>query len=335
MTTELIYSLEFDHHDNPTHPENAKRLHLMMDALKQSPFYKKLTVSEPTLLPEDILYEVHSSEMINYLKEMSTIGDVWIDLDTYVCQNDYHTARLAAGGLLTLCTNILKNKTQNGYALIRPPGHHATRERSMGFCLFNNAALAAHAIAQQGKRVLIFDHDVHHGNGTQEIFYHRNDVLYQSLHLSPHYPGTGLITEIGTGDGTGYTINAPLNHGNGNTAVTQLLDEIFLPIAQQYKPDLIMVSVGYDSHHSDVLGGIQFTTNFFGEMIARYQSIQPKLACTLEGGYNHDIIGNCLVSQIGQLISQPVEYHDMVTEKPSIEPVIADLRNELSSYWKL
>jgi acetoin utilization deacetylase AcuC-like enzyme len=266
---------------------------------------------------------------------MSTIGDVWIDLDTYVCKNDYHTARLAAGGVLNLCTNIMQNKIQNGYALIRPPGHHATRERSMGFCLFNNTALAAYAITQQGKRVLIFDHDVHHGNGTQEIFYHRNDVLYQSLHLSPHYPGTGHITEIGTQDGTGYTINAPLAHGNGDTAVSQLLDEIFLPIAQQYKPDLIIVSVGYDSHHADVLGGIRFTTNFFGEMITRYQTIQPKIALTIEGGYNTDTIGNCLVSQIGQLVSQPVEYQDITIEKPSIKPVIGELRDQLSSYWKL
>jgi acetoin utilization deacetylase AcuC-like enzyme len=335
MTTQIAYSEAFQKHNNPAHPENAQRLRVMMEELRKAPFFDDLIFIEPTLLKEESLYHVHSDEMIQQVKQLSQTGDTWIDMDTYVCQSDYDTARLAAGGLLDISMNVLKGKTDNGFALIRPPGHHATHTRSMGFCLFNNAAITAHEITKTGKKVLIFDHDVHHGNGTQDIFYNRNDVIYQSLHLFPHYPGTGHIQEIGSGPGKGFTINAPLTHGNGDNAVSKLLDTIFLPIAQQFKPDIILISTGYDSHHADVLGGLRFTTDFFAKMIAKYQIIQPKIVCTLEGGYNLQRIGKCLASQLGQLTSQPITYDDTTIEQSSIEPVIEQLKNELDNYWRL
>jgi acetoin utilization deacetylase AcuC-like enzyme len=205
----------------------------------------------------------------------------------------------------------------------------------MGFCLFNNVALAADEIARHGKRVLIFDHDVHHGNGTQDIFYRRKDVLYQSFHLYPHYPGTGSIEEIGINHGGGYTVNAPLSHGNGDKAVSILMDEIFLPIARQFKPDIIFFSVGYDSHHHDNLGGLKLTSNFFGEMIAKFQEIQPRIVCTLEGGYNLNWLGKCLVSQLGQMTLQPVKFEDHAEEHTNVDDVVTILKSKLSSYWGL
>ena len=335
MTTQIAYSKDFNKHDNADHPENAKRLQVMMREIQNASFYDKLDFFEPDLISEEALYSVHSDDMIQQVKDISSTGDSWIDMDTYVCKSDYETARKAAAGLLQISRNVLDGKADNGFALVRPPGHHATYERSMGFCLFNNAALTANELSKKGKQVLVFDCDVHHGNGTQYLFYDRCDTMYQSFHLYPHYPGTGPVEDIGEGDGEGYTINAPLSHGNGNEAVSQLFDEIFLPIARQFKPDLVIVSSGYDSHHLDPLGGLKLTSNFFGEIIAKLQNIQPKIVCTLEGGYNLDWIGKCLVSQLGQLISHPIVFDDTAVEDVMVKPVINKIRNELASYWKI
>ncbi|DAC72293.1 MAG TPA: histone deacetylase [Thermoplasmata archaeon] len=335
MTTPIVFSDRFNQHDTADHPENADRLYVMLDALEQAPFYKKLKFIEPEMLPEKLLYEVHSAEMIQRIKDISEHGDSWIDLDTYVCKSDYETARLAAGGVTQVCRAVVQGDAPNAYALVRPPGHHASAERSMGFCLFNNAGLAAHDLTKKGKRVLIFDHDVHHGNGTQSIFYKRADVMYQSFHLSPHYPGTGDANEIGEGEGKGYTINAPLGFGHGDGAVSQLFDEIFIPITEQFKPHLIIISAGYDSHHSDQLGGLKLSANFFGEMVKRFQEVQPRIVCTLEGGYNLQWIGKCFMSQIGQMMSHPFKYDDPIQGNDDVTEIIEKMKKELGPYWDL
>lgn len=335
MTTQVVYSEEFNKHNNPGHPENAQRLNAMINEVNKSPIKDKLDFIKPEILPEKILYEVHSEWMIENIKDLSSNGISWVDMDTYVCQSDYETARLAVGGLLQACNSVLDGKTENAFALVRPPGHHATKNRSMGFCLFNNIAIAANEVAKKGKKVLIYDFDVHHGNGTQDIFYNREDVLYQSTHLSPHYPGTGSIDEIGAGKGEGYNINAPLYYGKGDKAVSKILDEIFLPVAKQFKPDIILFSVGYDSHHMDPLGGLRFTVNFYGEIIARYQKIQPKIVCTLEGGYNLNWIGKCLISQLGQMTNQKIKIKDFIEEDSNVDDIIIKLKNKLKKYWKI
>ena len=335
MTTQIVYSEEFLKHNEPRHPENAQRLIVMLDEIQKTPFYKKLKFIEPEILKEEILFDVHSEWMINLIKKASLKDMSWIDLDTYVCKSDFEIARLAAGGLVQACNNVIKNKAKNAFALVRPPGHHATRERSMGFCLFNNIAIAANELTKQGKKVLIMDFDVHHGNGTQDIFYDRNDVLYQSIHLSPHYPGTGDIREIGIGEGEGYTLNTPLYYGNGNKSVTKILDEIFIPVAKQFKPDLILFSSGYDSHHSDPLGGLKLTADFYGEIIKRYQDIQQKIVCTLEGGYNFNWIGKCFASQIGQMAGYKIKFGDKADETSDVEHVIKNLKREIKDYWNI
>ncbi len=336
MTTQVVYSKEFNNHDTPGHPENAERLDCIIQELQQASLYRFLQMVAPELLPEESLYTVHAPEVVSLVKECSIRGDTWIDLDTYVCKNDYDVARLAAGAVVQLCRTVLAGDADNGFALVRPPGHHARYDRSMGFCLFNNAAIAAHEYACEGKRVLIFDHDVHHGNGTQYIFYTRDDVMYQSLHLSPHYPGTGDVTEIGEGRGAGYTINAPLASGNGIPAVSQIMDDIFMPIAQQFKPDLILVSAGFDSHHADPLGGLRLSADYFGALIAQLQKIQPKIVCTLEGGYNLSWLGKCVLSQLGQLCNHPVAYEDDIPEtKPLDQNMFAQLKKEVTKYWNI
>jgi len=335
MTTQIAYSEQFDKHDNINHPENAKRLHVMIEEIKKAPFYDDLDFIDFKMIPEKILYDVHTISMIEQIKDMSNLDDSWIDMDTYVCRSDYETARLATGGILKLSQNVLSGKAKNGFGVIRPPGHHATKNRSMGFCLFNNAAIVANEITKQNKKVLIFDLDVHHGNGTQDIFYNRNDVMYQSIHLYPHYPGTGGIEEIGFGEGKGYTLNSPLTHGNGNGAVSRVLDEIFLPVAEQFKPDLTIISAGFDSHHMDPLGGLKFTTNFFGEMIEKYEKIQPKIIGTLEGGYNLNWIGKCLVSILGKMSKKNVNFNDTANEHQNVDITIENIKEELKNYWEL
>ena len=335
MKTQLLYSNEFQSHDDITHPENAKRLVVMMQEIKKSPFFEKIEIIQPTLLDEDLLYDVHTKNMIDRVKEASLKESSWLDPDTYICKGDYDIARLAAGGLVDITENVINDRARNGFALVRPPGHHATRDRSMGFCLFNNIAIAANMASKKGKRVLIFDLDVHHGNGTQDIFYNYKDVMYQSFHLSPHYPGTGDTDEIGEGEGIGYNVNTPLSYGNGDEAVSQLLDEVFLPITKQFKPDIILVSCGYDSHHADILGGLTLSVNFFGEIISRLQKIQQKIVCTLEGGYNLDWIGKCLTSQLGQLLLNPIKIEDYPDEKKDVEYVLNRIKNEMSGFWKI
>ena len=335
MATQIVYSEKFGKHDSSSHPENNRRLIAIIDEIKKAPFYKDLEFIEPITLPKKALYDVHSEFMIQQIIDMSQDDISWIDFDTYVCKDGYEIAKLAAGGLLKICNNVSKGKADNGFALVRPPGHHATHDRSMGFCLFNNIAIAANELAKQGKKILVFDHDIHHGNGTQDIFYNRADVLYQSFHLSPHYPGTGSINEIGKGDGEGYTINAPLSHGEGDQGISLLLEEIFLPIAEQFKPDIILFSAGFDSHHYDPLGGLNLTADFFGKIVSRFQEINPKIICTLEGGYNLEWIGKCIVSQLGQMTNNKIEFNDASKQINNVEGTKNLIKKIMKKYWKI
>ena len=333
MSTQIIYSEEYKNHNNPGHPENANRLNVMLDELKKTSFYNDLEFIEPIKLSSKKLYDVHSEEMTDIVKEHSKKDDSWIDLDTYVSKNDFETSLLAAGGVLLACENVLKGKAENAFCLVRPPGHHATDKRSMGFCLFNNAAIAANELTKKGKKVLIIDPDVHHGNGIQDIFYERKDVLYQSIHLSPHFPGTGDIEEIGKGKGKGFNINAPLSYFYGNRAANQILEKIFLPISEQFKPDIIIMSTGYDSHHSDPLGGLRYTVDFFAKIIKKYKEIQKKMVCTIEGGYNLDYIGKCFASQIAEFSENKIKYDDKIDSKSDISDKILKIKKELENYW--
>jgi acetoin utilization deacetylase AcuC-like enzyme len=335
MTTQLIYAKEFNKHNNPGHPENARRLNIMIDEVKKTSFYNELEILKPKIIDDKSLEKIHSQRMIQQVKNISQTEDSWIDLDTYVCKGDYEIAKLAAGATLQACENVLSGKAENSYALVRPPGHHATSKRSMGFCLFNNVAIAANEIAKKGKKVLLMDFDVHHGNGVQDIHYSRKDIMYQSLHLSPHFPGTGAVEEIGAGEGEGYNLNAPLSYGNGNEAARKILDEIFLPVAKQFKPDIILFSSGYDSHHSDMLGGLRFTVNFYAEIIEKYQRIQPKIACTIEGGYNLYWIGKCLISQLSQMMDNKVTFKDEIKEKTDVKETLRELKNKMNKYWNV
>lgn len=328
--TFVVYSDEFALHDSPGHPERAERIVFAMEFLRGMPFFDDLHIMLPAMIDEGHILRVHSKEMVERVR--NTVG--WLDPDTYVTGDSYRIAKLAAGGLVKACNEVLRGNEDNGFAIVRPPGHHATKNRSMGFCLFNNAAIAADSIARQGKKVLIFDHDVHHGNGTCSIFYDRNDVLYQSIHLSPHYPGTGMVDEMGSGGGKGFTVNAPLSRGVGDDGVEKLLEEVMLPVAEQFSPDFIIISAGFDSHHSDELGGLSLTLDFYGKMVKKFSSVQSKIVCTLEGGYMLDVLGKGIAGEIGMLNNTPVHFDDYSGGRDA-DDVVKKLKEELGGYWRL
>ena len=254
-------------------------------------------------------------------------------MDTYTNEHTYRVAKLAAGGVVMAAEEILKGNYKNAYALVRPPGHHATRHHSMGFCIFNNVAIAANWLTERGKRVFIFDHDVHHGNGTQDIFYERSGVLYSSIHLYPHYPGTGKIDEIGIGEGEGYTINAPLPFGSGEECVSNLLDEIFIPIAQQFKPDFIIISAGFDSHYNDPLGGLQLGIDFYGEIIKKFKEMAP-IICSLEGGYVGTTLAKGVTKEISALIGKEIQYNDKGNGRDCPD-TLKNLKGKMKEYWDI
>ena len=326
--TFIIYSDKYLLHNNPSHPENASRLAAIMGLLEKMPFYEKLEFVEPKSMQESEIAEVHSPEMIENAKRIG-----WLDMDTYTNEYSYELAKLAAGGVTKAC-EIVMERGGNAFALVRPPGHHATSTRSMGFCLFNNVAIAAHHLTKRGKRVLIFDHDVHHGNGTQDIFYGRSDVMYQSIHLSPHYPGTGSIIEVGRGEGEGYTINLPLPHGVGDDCIAEAMEEIFIPIAREFSPDLIIVSAGFDSHHADPLGEMNLSLNIYARIIRELSRVQSRLVCSLEGGYNPIYLARGVAVEIGEMCGMPVLFEDSA-EGRRCPNEIKELKREMKKYWKL
>ena len=332
--TLIAYTDKYLEHDNINHPENSERLVSIMRVLKRSGIMKEVKLVEPKPCDENIILEVHSEEMVNKVKELSeTTG--WIDLDTYVCIGSYEIARLAVGAVLDLAETILSGEDETGFALVRPPGHHATRNRSMGFCLFNNVAITAHLLAKKKKKILIFDHDVHHGNGTQDIFYEDPRVMYQSFHLSPHYPGTGDIDEVGRGDGEGYTINLPLPRGAGRDTVIEAMRKVFIPIAERFKPDLIIVSAGFDSHYQDPLGGLRLDIDTFYQMIDLLRSVQRRLVCSLEGGYNLDKLGILVLTEIRAMMNLDRPIEERIDELSHAGDRIEKLKRRMREYWDI
>ena len=326
MMTAIIYSEKYLLHDNESHPENAARLDAIMELLEKMPFYEKLDFVEPQSMEEDKIMEVHSPEMVENAKRIG-----WLDMDTYTNEHSYEVAKLAAGGMAKACDMVME-RGGNAFALVRPPGHHATSRRSMGFCIFNNVAIAAHNIAKRGKRVLIFDHDVHHGNGTQDIFYERKDVLYQSIHLHPHYPGTGMMNEVGAEEGEGYTVNLPLSYGAGDECIMEAMEKIFIPIASEFSPDLIIISAGFDSHHADVLGGMNLSLAIYAKIIEEFSKIQNRIVCSLEGGYNLSYLPRGVAVEIGQMCGMPVEFDDYA-EGGKCSDEVEKLRMIMKEYW--
>jgi len=293
MTTAYLYAPLFLEHQEYGHPESPERLNAILRTLDETALLPRLMPLEPAPATEAHIEAVHTREHLARVKQLVARGGGHFDPDTYANEYTLDAALLAAGALVRAVDAVIAGEVDNAFALVRPPGHHATRTRAMGFCIFNNVAIAAqHALeAHRLERVLIVDYDVHHGNGTQDIFYDSPRVLYFSTHQYPHYPGTGDWREIGRGEGLGYTANVPLPAGVSDRGFQYIFDELLVPLAERYSPQLILVSAGYDAHWSDPLAMENLTVAGYGALARTLVALARDLCggriiFTLEGGYH-------------------------------------------------
>jgi acetoin utilization deacetylase AcuC-like enzyme len=308
MTTAIITNPKHAAHDEPRHVEQAARLLAIEAALDTSDLRGALMELEPQPASERQILAVHEPRLLAAIQSTTSHARAWIDQDTYTTAGSYEAARLAAGAAVGAVEAVVAGQASNAFALVRPPGHHATPYRPMGFCLFNNIAIAArHALAGMGlQRVAIVDYDVHHGNGTQDCFYDDGQVLFCSTHGWPLYPGTGAIREAGEEAGYGLTLNVPLPHGTGDEGFQHCYDELILPAVRSFQPQLILVSAGFDAHWADPLGPLALSVAGYAMLTQKLLTLaeelcEGKIVLVLEGGYDLDALGACVVAALGVL----------------------------------
>ena len=309
--TGLVYDDVFlDHDTGPGHPERPERLTAIIERLKRDGVYVQLVAIPPASDPVRWIGTVHSPDYVARVKESCARGLTWLDSpDTPISAESYDVAVAAVAGVLGAVDAVADGRVRNAFCAVRPPGHHALADRAMGFCLFNNVAIAArYAQKERGlARVLVVDWDVHHGNGTQEAFYDDATVLYFGVHRYPFYPGTGAGTEAGAGEGMGLTVNVPLPAGSGDAEFAAALEERLKPAALAFRPDLVLISAGFDAHRDDPLGGMALTAAGYARLTRIVMEIADeccdgRIVSVLEGGYDPEGLADSVEAHVRALM---------------------------------
>jgi len=340
-----------EHNPGRGHPESPRRLKVIMEELKRSGLLEtgKCSVVEPEPASLEDLKLVHESDYVQLVKRCCASGSGVLDLgDTVVSSESYNVALLAAGGAIKAVNLVMAGKFQNAFALVRPPGHHAGPYYALGFCLFNNIAMAATHLLHDFKlsRILILDLDAHHGNGTQEIFYNTGKVLYMSLHQDPtEFPGTGFVDEAGEGEGLGYTLNVPFPFRIDDQIYLKAFNQIIIPIIHQYKPQFILVSAGFDGHYADTVANLSLSTFVYLEAFLKAlrlasQFCTKKLVAVLEGGYNLKFLGKIATAVIAKMTGVPYSVEDKrpvahPNVKKRAEKILEEVKSVQSLFWDL
>ncbi|HAU43056.1 MAG TPA: histone deacetylase [Gammaproteobacteria bacterium] len=310
MKTAFASDPRFQNHaTGQGHPERSSRLAHTLDHLQAKEWFASLKTVEAVRCETEWLARVHHRQLIERARASCEQGLPYLDTpDVAISAESFEVARLAAGTVLNLADEVAHGRVDNGFALVRPPGHHAEHNAALGFCLFNNIAIAARYLQDQHglEKILIVDWDVHHGNGTQHLFEEDPSVFYVSTHQYPHYPGTGAYSETGTGAGKGATLNCPMNAGAGNETYTQAFTETILPAIDAFGPDMILISAGFDAHQADPLGSINLTTEHYAWMTRRLMECADhhcngRILSVLEGGYDLDALALSVAVHIGTL----------------------------------
>lgn len=320
------------------HPERPERLRALLDHLERVPGLQRLGARMAT---EDELALVHDPRVVEFMAATASRDRTVIDPDTATSAGTWDAARLAAGSLLTTCEAVLDGQVDNGFALVRPPGHHAEYGRPMGFCFFNNVAIAAAWLRARGlDRIAIVDWDLHHGNGTQHLFESDPSVLYVSTHQYPYYPGTGAATEVGTGAGAGRTLNVPFPAGFGDAEFRRAFDELIVPVVRQFAPQCVLISAGFDCDGRDPLGGLTVTPAGIAHMARSLADVAAetaggKLIAVLEGGYDLDAIVDGVDAVLGVMQGDASVPAPRTGWGAKADGVIEAVRAAQSAYWAL
>ena len=302
------------HDPGPNHPERVERLRVIYDFIDRPEVQEKFVFPDFSPADHDCIECNHSGSLVQRVAETKDRQYDYLDQDTATSERSYEAALLAAGAVTKGVDLLVEGAIDNGFALVRPPGHHAERDRSMGFCLFNNVAVAAwHAMnVHSMERVMIIDWDLHHGNGTQFSFYNSKEVLYLSTHQYPYYPGTGGLQEVGIDQGEGYTVNVPLPGGFNDTDYAAIFNDIVIPVGKAYKPELVLVSAGFDIYHGDPLGSMSVGPAGFAYMTRSLVELAQeicggRLLVTLEGGYNLKGQRDGALAVLSELLGSPLD----------------------------